>query len=350
MLPFFTMQSDQIRNDFYLCAVIQKNTIVGTERHSSTPIDLSIIIINHNTRQLLYECLLSLQHGNAGIHFEIIVVDNGSTDGSPEMVAEQFRRAILIRNHSNEGFAKPNNQGLKIAAGRYCMLLNSDTVVKPNAMETLIEFMDKHPEAGACGPRLVFGDGRLQPSCRSFPSLWRHFCDMSGLENLFPKSIFGNLETRFTYDHDAEVDQPMGAALMMRREVLEQVGYLDERFKIYYNEVDWCRRTSKAGWKIFFVHNAEIIHYGGKTTEITNRSFEQFDEMNRNCLSYYEKHFGGIGLFLYKMMLVIGFSVRVVLWRVASLLRPSSQIDSRLLLAKKFLALGLRFWERPTSK
>ena len=303
-------------------------------------IDLSIIIVNHNTRQLLSECLQSLQKQEGGLSLQVICVDNASSDGSPEMVEQSFPQVHCIRNRKNEGFAKPNNQGLAVAKGHYCLLLNSDTIVKPRALKTLLTFMDNHPDVGACGPRLVNPDGTLQRSCRSFPSLWRHFCDMSGLENLFPR-IFGNFEIRFGHDRDAEVDQPMGAALLVRSEVVRQVGNLDERFKIYYNEVDWCRRIKKAGWKICFVHDAEITHHGGKTTEVTNRSLEQFDEMSRNTLSYYEKHFGSVGLTAYRILLVMGFTVRVSLWNILSSLRPSPSVESRLMFARKFLSIGL---------
>lgn len=307
-------------------------------------IDLSLIIVNHNTCQLLRECLFSLQRGNEGVHFEIIVVDNGSSDESPEMVAQQFPHVILIRNERNEGFAKPNNQGLKIARGRYLMLLNSDTIVRPRALETLVRFMDEHPEDGASGPRLLYPDGRLQPSCRNFPSLWRHFCDMTGLETFFPRSIFGNFETRFHYDHDEEVDQPMGAALLVRRQAFQEVGYLDERLKIYYNDADWCLRIRQAGWRISFVHDSEVIHHGSMTTAITNRQLDQFDEMFKNCLYYYEKHFGRGTVVAYKFLTALGFFFRTIFWRIALLVQKGEDAASRLAYAKKALGVGLRFW------
>jgi hypothetical protein len=314
--------------------------MTGTNPRTGKTSDLSVVIVNHNTIALLRDCLGSLRTERESLKLQVIVVDNGSRDGSPDMVREQFPNVTLIRNEANEGFARPNNQGLKVADGRYFMLLNSDTIVRPDSLRTLVAFMDNHPDVGACGPRLVNPDGTLQRSCRSFPSLWRHFCDMSGLENLLP-GIFGNFETRFAHDRDAEVDQPMGAALLVRSEVVQQVGYLDERFKIYYNEVDWCRRITKAGWKISFVHDAEIIHYGGKTTEITNRSLEQFDEMSRNTMSYYEKHFGPFGLLAYRILLVLGFSLRTALWKIVSSLKPGLSVESRLMFARKFLSIGL---------
>ena len=310
----------------------------------SDQIDVSIIIVNLNTRQLLRDCLLSLQDTNDGVSLETIVVDNGSTDGSSQMVAEQFPQITLLCNQTNEGFARPNNQGLQIARGRYLLLLNSDTVVRPHALERLVRFMDEHPAAGACGPRLLFPDERLQPSCPSYPSLWRHCCDMSGLENLLPRSIFGNSDTRFAHDRDAEVGQLMGAALLVRRETFEQIGYLDERLKIYYNDVDWCLRIRQAGWKIYFVYGAEVVHYGGQTTAVTNRRFEQFDEMYRNVLFYYEKHFGRGTVVLYKLLMVAGFTPRIIFWQMVLLKKKDVTARWRLTNARKSLRVGLRFW------
>jgi N-acetylglucosaminyl-diphospho-decaprenol L-rhamnosyltransferase len=301
-------------------------------------------MVNHNTRQLLQECLQALENGNEGIGIETMVVDNGSSNGSPEMVVERFPCAILIRNERNEGFAKPNNQGLKVAKGRYVILLNSDTMVRPHALETLVRSMDEHLEVGACGPRLLYPDVKVQPSCRSFPSLWRYFCDMTGLETFFPHSFFGNFETRFRYDHDEDVDQPMGAALLVRREAFQDVGYLDERLKIYYNDADWCLRIREAGWRIRFFHDAEIIHHGSMTTAITNRQLEQFDEMFKDCLYYYEKHSGRVAVVVFKLLTAFGSFFRTVLWRLVLLRKKSEAVANRLAYAKKALVVGLRFW------
>ena len=168
---------------------------------------------------------------------------------------------------------------------------------------------------------------------------------MSGLETFFPKSVFGNFETRFAYDRDAEVDQPMGAALMVRRETIKRVGVLDERFKIYYNEVDWCSRIKEGGWKIYFVHSAEIAHFGGQTTAMTNPGFEQFDEMNRNFILYYEKHFGRWSVVIVKLLMVGGFALRAFLWKILVLLKYDTKAMYRLEFAKRSLRIGLRFWE-----
>lgn len=283
--------------------------------------DVSIIIVNRNTRELLHACLQSIAQAPDAVATEMIVVDNGSTDGSVEMVAASFPETYLIRNPNNTGFAYPNNQGLAISRGRYVMLLNSDTEVRSGALQRLVEFMDEHPKAGACGPKLLYPDGRLQPSCRSFPSLWVHFCDMLFLDRIFPRSrVFGNMESWFDHRHTAPVDQPMGAALLVRREVLETVGSLDERFMIYYNDVDWCYRIHQAGWQIYFVHDSEIMHHQGMTTRSENRQMQLGAEMTRNVFDYYAKHFGRRGLYWFRFWMIVGFSVRRLLGLVPTAL------------------------------
>ena len=293
--------------------------------------DLSIIIVNRNTRELLRECLDSIAAAPDAVRREVIVVDNGSADGSAEMVEGSFPTVHLIRNATNTGFAYPNNQGLAISSGRHVFLLNSDTVVKPHAMDRLVEFMDANPDVGACGPLIRYPDGRLQRSCRTFPTLWVHACDMLFLDRCFPRSRwFGNQETWFDHQRTAPVDQPMGAALLVRREVVNSVGPLDERFRIYYNDVDWCYRIHRAGWKIYFVHDAEIIHHQGVTTRSENRQLELTAEMTRNLFDYYRKHYGAHGLFWFRLLTVMGFSFRRLLFAVPGLLWRTEAMRRRI--------------------
>jgi GT2 family glycosyltransferase len=136
----------------------------------------------------------------------------------------------------------------------------------------------------------------------------------------------------------------MGAALVVRREAVNEVGLLDERFKIYYNEVDWCSRIKEARWKIYFVHSAEIVHFGGKTTVMTNPGFEQFEEMNRNCLFYYEKHFGRWAVVVFRLLMATGFASRVILWKLIVLLKDNDKAAYRLEFAKRSFQIGVRFW------
>jgi GT2 family glycosyltransferase len=300
--------------------------------------DISVIIVNRNTRELLRACLASIRALPDPVSVEVIVVDNGSTDGSVEMVAASFPETHLIRNERNTGFAYPNNQGIAVSRGRYVMLLNSDTEVRHHALARLVEFMDARPDAGACGPALFYPDGRPQPSCRSFPSLWGYLCDMLFLDRVFPRSrLFGNMETWFDHRHTAPVDQPMGAALLVRRETLDEVGPLDERFVIYYNDVDWCYRIHRAGWGIYFVHDAEVVHHQGVTTRSENAQMQLGAEMTRNVLDYFQKHFGKRGLLWFRFWTVVGFSIRRVVLVLPAALRPAATAQWESLLFRGML-------------
>jgi GT2 family glycosyltransferase len=310
--------------------------------------DLSVVIVNRNTRALLRACLESLAIEPDQLSIQVIVVDNGSEDGSAEMVAHSFPEAVLLRNAGNTGFAFPNNQGLAESTGRYVMLLNSDTEVRPGALATLVRFMDSHPDAGACGPLLRYPDGRVQPSCSSFPTPWAHFCDITFLDRLFPRSRrFAGMITSFAHDRTALVEQPAGAALLVRREAIEQVGALDERFAIYYNDVDWCYRIHLAGWKICFVHDAEVIHHQGVTTRNENRELELTREMVRNRLDYFSKHFGERGEQWFRVSSLIGFAAREAVFGIPAALLPSPRTKANARYRREMLRL---VWKgRPPS-
>lgn len=313
--------------------------------------DISIIIVNLNTRALLKACLDSVVAEGSDLSLDLIVIDNGSTDGSIEMIRSGFPQVTLRINPTNEGFAKPNNDGMRIATGRYMFLLNSDTVVKPGAFEKLKSHLDAHPEVGVCGPMLLYPDGRLQRSVCSFHTLWTHMCDMLALDKLLPRTrLFGGGEmTTFPYDESRtqEVDSLMGAAVLLRREVWEQVGGFDERFTIYYNEMDWFIRVKEKGWKIFYVHDAQIIHHRGATAAIVNREFTYFDEMYANTLLFFQKHYGRWAVVAYKLLLVVGFIPRTILWWSRRLFDHSAYAVHMSIYGWKTLNLGLKFWAPP---
>jgi GT2 family glycosyltransferase len=310
--------------------------------------DISIIIVNLNTKSLLKACLDSVFSEGSGVSLEVIVVDNGSTDGSIEMVKTDFPLVRLTLNASNEGFAKPNNDGMRMATGHYLFLLNSDTVVNPGAFAKLKSFLDGHTEAGVCGPMLLYPDGRLQRSVCSFHTLWTHMCDMFALDKLLPNTrLFGSGEmTTFAYDENQtqEVDSLMGAAVLLRREVWEQVGGFDERFKIYYNEMDWFMRIKEKDWKIFYVYDARIIHHRGATAAIVNKEFTYFDEMYANTLLFFQKHYGRWAVVAYKLLLVVGFLPRTIIWWLRRLFNHSEYAKHMSIYGWKTLNLGLRFW------
>lgn len=257
---------------------------------SSTP-TLSIAIVNWNTRQMLLNALASIYDYPPDFAFEVIVVDNNSADGSAEAVAIAYPQVKLVASKENTGYAKGNNIAIEQASGQYVLLLNPDVILPEGGLAKAIAFMETHKDAGALGVRLVHPDGRLQRSVRGFPTPLAVSYELFGLSRVFPQNqIFGAYRmTWFQYDEIAEVDQPMGTFLLIRRETLEKVGLLDERFPIFFNEVDWCLRCKRAGWKIYFTPEIEVIHYGGASTVQVGAAMAW--ESRRGLLAFYGKHY-----------------------------------------------------------
>lgn len=232
-------------------------------------IDVSIIIVSWNTKELLRACLMSLETTVCSLRVEIIVVDNGSRDGTVEMVTNDFSDVRLLVNNRNVGFAVANNQALGQAHGRYLLLLNSDTVVLADAVEKMVHYIDTHPNVGVVGPRLLNEDLSTQLSAHDFPRL-----DHDAIVLLEVKHwpLVGDLAwwyARRTYNLDYpqthEVDWVMGACLMLRREAIAQLGLLDEGYIFFFEESDLCYRMCQHGWSRVFLSEAEIIHYGGQS-------------------------------------------------------------------------------------
>jgi len=253
--------------------------------------DLSIIIVNWNTKEYLLPCLRSIFDGGQGMNREVIVVDNGSRDGIGEEVKKMYPSAHFIENEKNFGFAKAANQGLQKASGRYILLLNPDTKVKNGAIERLISFMDAHSNAGVAGAQLLNGDGSKQNSIANFPSLGTELLNKSLLRWLFPKKFPG--KERNSSD-PIEVDSVIGACMMVRREAMDQVGLLDDNYFLFLEETDWCYRMKRAGWKVYHVPQAEAYHFQGKSAEKEKerarveyfRSRYHFFKKNRGNLQY----------------------------------------------------------------
>ncbi|MBC7224061.1 MAG: glycosyltransferase family 2 protein, partial [Anaerolineae bacterium] len=227
--------------------------------------DFSVIVVNWNTRDLLRECLASVVAQVGEVALELLVVDNASTDGSAQMVPQEFPQARLWENAENRGFAAANNQAIAQARGRYLFLLNSDAALRPGALRALAGFLDAHPEAAVAGPLVLNPDGTVQASCFRFPTAWDVFCEMSFLTALFPRSPFFNRRGMGGFDRRTvrEVDWVLGAAMAVRREWAERVGGLDEGYFMYVEEMDWCRRIREAGGRVFFFPRAEVVHHGG---------------------------------------------------------------------------------------
>ena len=235
--------------------------------------DISIIIVTWNTKDLLQKCLDSIYKTIHDITFEIIVIDNASEDDTVVMLRGKFPHITLIKNSRNLGFGAANNQGLQIMRGRYALLLNSDTVLTIHAVEELFTFMETHPEAAmACG-QLLNADGSKQNSIASFPSLLTLMTNMPLLEYLFPKRYPSK---RYNHKNPVEVDSGIGACLLVRKKAIDEVGMFDERYFFFFEETDWAYQMKKAGWKIFHIPTAFIYHFQGQSIGRNVRSRIEF--------------------------------------------------------------------------
>lgn len=252
--------------------------------------DVSIIIVNWNTKELLQDCLKSVYERAGDVDYEIIVIDNASTDGSAEMVKKDFQRVVLIENMENRGFAMANNQGMAVAKGRYVLLLNSDTIVLDESIANTVRFADAHPQAGVIGCQVLNPDGTVQPTCFMFPSILNMLLSSTHLYKLLPKSRFFGREHMTWWDRSdmRQVDVVTGCFMLVRREAIEKVGMMDERFFIYGEETDWCYRFKKNGWLAVFTPTTEIIHYSGASTK--QRRTEMLLQLWGSTLLFFKKH------------------------------------------------------------
>jgi hypothetical protein len=254
-------------------------------------IELSIIIVNWNTRDFLRNCLQSIRSNPPACSFETIVVDNASGDGSAEMTSDEFPEVRLIAEAENLKYAEGNNVGMRAASGVFLLLLNPDTEVRPGTLDALLDVARANPACAAISCRLIGHDGKVQSSCRSFPDPRGVLFEYLRLSRLFPKSrLFGSYRmTYFDYEHEAEVDQPMASCLLIPRKAMDDVGVFDPEFPIFFNEVDWCFRAKEKGWKILFTPSAEILHLGGASTRQVRP--EMVRESHRSLRRFYEKHY-----------------------------------------------------------
>ncbi|MDO9565359.1 MAG: glycosyltransferase family 2 protein [Candidatus Desulfaltia sp.] len=224
--------------------------------------DVSIIIVNWNTKKLLLDCIRSIHETVKNISFGIWLVDNASTDGSVEAVKQNYPDVKIIQNKRNLGFAAANNIALERMRGQYALLLNTDTILTNGAVENLFDFMEKNSDAGmACG-QLLNQDGSKQNSIANFPCIHSLICNESLLQILFPKKFPGK---RREYKKPVEVDSCIGACLMVRKKAMDEVGLLDKRYFFFFEETDWAYRMKQSGWKIYFVPSAKIFHIQGQT-------------------------------------------------------------------------------------
>ncbi len=244
---------------------------------------LSIVIVSRNTSSLLADCLRSIPAGAEAQSHEIIVVDNASSDGSAEMVAREYPRVQLIRNSVNVGYARANNQGIRLSQGRYLLLLNSDTIVPAGALSALGQFMDDHPDAAACGPRLARTDGLTQPFAFGNDPTLAYLLARGWNRLIFRRSLH-DWET-----HNVQpVDWVSGAALIARHDAIDQVGGFDERFFMYFEDNDLCLRLRRAGWQVIYNPAVTITHLGGASLKPSVSRTWYYDASLRY---FYSKHY-----------------------------------------------------------
>ena len=344
--------------------------------------DLSIIIVSWNVRELLRGCLRSISRDQgSGVRGqgqatppltpdaclltpEIIVIDNASSDGSAAMVAAEFPQVPLIANADNRGFTGGNNQGIAVAQGRYVFFLNPDTVVTGDALATMVAYMEAHPDVGVIGPQLRYGDGSLQSSRRRFPTFGSALFESTPLAWHWPDNPWARryrMEDRGSgirgqesggrgqdeVGADAlgpageEVDWLVGAALLTRRNVLDQVGVFDEGYFMYSEELDWCRRVKMAGWRVVYLPSAQIVHYEGKSSEQVVAA--RHIRFQTSKVRYFRKFHGRLAAGALRAFLLAAFAVEWGLEAVKWLLGSKRPLRrERMAAYAQLLASGLR--------
>lgn len=290
----------------------------------------SLIIVSWNTKQRLLECLRSITEDQHTTAIEIIVVDNGSIDGSADAVQRTFPQVMLIRNSANLGFARATNMGLNRASGGYLFLINSDIIVRPDAITTLIGFMDASPGVGLAGPRVLNADGTLQHSCRRFPGIVASTSNAFGIDKLFPTSpcLSGEIMRFWGHDTERSVDAVSGCFCVVRRSALREVGNLDEDFFIFAEDIDWCMRFHAAGWDVRFCPAAEVVHFRGASWSNDRGRFA--GEMLAATATLYRKHYSKPVAAYLLVLAVVYHLVRLVPRLVQYALRPARRRSARI--------------------
>lgn len=285
--------------------------------------DVCIVLVNYNTRDLLRNCLNSIFASQGVGHIGVTVVDNASSDGSAALVRAEFPQVHLIANRENLGYAAANNLALRACHADYALLLNPDTVLPSAALAKAIQFFEAHPDAGVLGPKLVRPDGSLDLACRrSFPTPEISFYRMVGLSRLFPQSrLFGRYNlTYLDPDQTTEVDSVVGAFMMVRGEILTQVGLLDEQFFMYAEDLDWCKRIKESlnprtghPWQVWYYPEITVLHVKRASSSRSTRAQRAF---NDTMLQFYRKHYAATTPFWLDWLVVGGIALRRLLVRL----------------------------------
>jgi N-acetylglucosaminyl-diphospho-decaprenol L-rhamnosyltransferase len=287
--------------------------------------DVSVVIVSYNDRDDVGRCLDSLFRETRGVRQEVFVVDNASADGTPAQVSGRFPEVRVIVNPDNQGFARANNVALRLARGRYMMLLNPDTRLENDAIRLMVAFLDDHPRVWACGPTLLNADGTLQHSLRRFPSVINQLCEAVFLHRLMPRATWAGevLQDDRLYADTRTVDWLSGAALLVRAEAVEQIGLLDEGYFMYSEETDWCRRAARAGWVTSFVPQARITHMNDQSAQSPALFAMLVDSRRR----YFSQNHGAVQATALTLVSGLYLLVRLALWGLIGLVRPGAAGD-----------------------
>ncbi|MHC4430285.1 MAG: glycosyltransferase family 2 protein [Planctomycetota bacterium] len=311
--------------------------------------DISIIIVSWNTKEVLRDCLRSVFGQAGGVDCEVIVVDNASTDGSVEMLKNDFGNVILMENAENRGFAAANNQAMAVAKGRYVLLLNSDTIVLEDCLADIVSFADANPQTAVVGCRVLNADRTLQPTCFMFPSVLNMVLSSTYLYKLFPRSRFFGREQMLWWDASdvREVDVVRGCFMLVRREAIDQVGVMDEQFFMYGEETDWCYRFKKNGWKVTFAPVGQIIHLGGASSRQDESRMRL--QLSASILLFLRKHTTWIQYAFACLLTASFFVVRVPYWLGMAIISRGQNRKSVLRLTRTYILgsfLSLGGWKR----
>lgn len=305
---------------------------------------LSIIIVNWNTRQVTLDCLESMSEECSKLSCEIIVVDNASKDGSADAIESTFPDVRVIRSPTNLGFAGGNNRALAEANGRIMALINSDVIVLPRCLETMLRFMDEHPDVGLASPRILNRDRTLQPNCLTFPSYWNRVCETFALHRLMPDAswLAGTKMMAGMHNGTRDVDILVGSFWVVRREAYREVGGLDDGYFMYGEDMDWCRRFRRCNWRVVYHPAAEAIHLGGASS--SSQPVRFFIELQRSILRYWKTYHGRIGWLYCALMMSVQQLLRIPANGLIYLVSPSQRdaAGHRIRRSTAFLAWLLR--------
>jgi GT2 family glycosyltransferase len=278
--------------------------------------DVSVCIVNWNTKDMLANCINSLLDKTCGISYEIIIVDNNSADGSAEMIRHCFPQCKLVDSKQNLGFARGNNLGFREATGKYILFLNPDTILITNAVYGMFMFLEAHDDVGAVGSKLLNQDKTIQFTCaRTYPTLLNQLSDLMMLNRLFPKSsLFSTIEMSY-WDHNNSqyVDCLSGACLFVRKSLIEMLNGFDENIFMYAEEVDLCFRIKKAGWKLYYLANEEIYHLDGASSKKRSEKYFSVILQRQSNFYYFLKHFGIFQAQLYRTIFFLGSIFRMLI-------------------------------------